>query len=275
MPIPTTAILQHLDLQPQSPTLAFLNQILAAWSARIPWESVSRIARHQSPGTPNNHARFPSTFFTDALQHGTGGTCFESNFALHNLLNELGFQATLHFCDMQDSSTTDPHSANITVIDGQRFLTDTGYPIPGALELNPHTTTTVSTPAYHFRAIPQPHNCWEIRRRADDYESYSFTVKTDPIPADVFRARLLHDHQPDGLFLGEIIISRTDSSGMLRFSQDKGLVKRTLHGEKPVPLSPNQQANLPATLGQLFSITPSIIATAFNHHTPPGKNDVK
>src|SRR3954454_9390649 len=116
MALQNAAILAYLELTAQPPSLDFLNQILAAWSHRIPWESASRIARHQLPGTPETYARWPEAFFRDALRLGTGSTCFESNLALRALLQSLGYSCALAFCDMSGENA-DPHCA-ILVRDG-------------------------------------------------------------------------------------------------------------------------------------------------------------
>lgn len=263
MTVPTTAILEHLGLTQQAPTLAFLNQILAAWSARIPWESASRIVRHQSPGTPETYARFPETFFESALQHGTGGTCFESNLSLRSLLQSLGFECTLHFCDME-SETVNPHCALIVQIEGEPYIADVGYPISTALRLDIRKNTSVKTPVYHFTAIPHARNRWEVRRKVGIFEGSSFVIKADPIDEATFRTRLVQDHEPRGLFLTEVIVSRTNSEHMLRYSEDKGLVKRTQEGEESVYLSQEEEADLPATLARLFQYDEAILRKAFS-----------
>jgi arylamine N-acetyltransferase len=101
--------MQHLGILPETPTLSLLNQIMMAWAGIIPWESASRIAQHQRPGAPEDHARLPDAFIASAVAHGTGGTCFESNFALGTLLTDLSFQCQLAFCDMENE-IENPHA---------------------------------------------------------------------------------------------------------------------------------------------------------------------
>lgn len=263
MSIPTDTILQHLQLAHQPPSLGYLNVILAAWSAHIPWESASRIARHQQDGTATDYARLPAAFFADALDYGTGGTCFETNLSLRALLGELGFNSTLHFCDME-TPTINPHCALMVHYEGSTYLADTGYPVPAALRLDKVETTHVTTPAYRFKAIPHHHQRWEIRREAAGYESQGFVLKGEPIDEAAFQTRLIRDHEPDGLFLNEVIISRTTGAGMLRYSEEKGLVIRTQQAEVTVPLLPEEQANLPQTLSQRFEMSAQILTIALN-----------
>jgi arylamine N-acetyltransferase len=266
MSIPINTILQHLKLTPQTPSFDYLNQILTAWSSRIPWESASRIARHQQDGSPQDYACFAEDFFQNAMKYGTGGTCFESNFAFRTLLSELGFDGSLHFCDMEKEEPN-PHCAVVVEIDGDYFIADVGYPISSPLQLHPHETTTVSTPVYRFTAIPKVDNCWEIRRSAGNYESQAFVLKGDPPDNKSFCERLIRDHAPSGLFLDEVILSRTTDSSMWRYSESKGLVKRTTESEELITLSPQQAADLPSTLAQIFDYDRTIIETALNRHT--------
>lgn len=263
MSIQIEAILQHLNLSKEEPTLDYLNQILAAWSNRIPWESASRIARHQQVGDPEDYAWFAKEFFQNAIQYGTGGTCFESNFAFRTLLLALGFECSLHFCDMEKEKPN-PHCAVVATVDEIQYIADVGYPISSALELNVEESTVVATPVYHFKALPHNNNHWEVRRQAGNYESQAFILKSNPIEENTFRERLLQDHEPDGLFLNEVILSRTTNTCMWRYSKSKGLVKRTLDSEEMIELSSEQTADLPNTLAKIFDYDREIIATALN-----------
>lgn len=270
MTLPLDAILTHLDVPRQPPNAAALDMLLAAWAARIPWESASRIASHQDAGAPADFARLPERFFADALRFGTGGTCFESNLALRALLDALGFDTTLHFCDMR-GATVNPHCAAIVSLDGARYLADVGYPVAGLLRLDPAAATERETPSYLFRAIPQEGERWQVRRIArNGYEDQAFVLKGEPVGREVFFARLLRDHEPDGLFLDEVIVSRTGPDGMLRYSEGLGLVRRTPDGEFALPLSQDETADLPRTLARLFAFDEGILRRALERPNRPG-----
>jgi arylamine N-acetyltransferase len=267
MTLNTSAILAHLRLSQPAPTPAFLNDLLTAWATCIPWESVSRIARHQQPGSPLNYARDPEAFYADALRHGTGGTCFESNFALKALLDALGFTSDLIFCDMLEDTgwQIDPHSAVIVRLDGERYLADAGFPVPAALRLSLAETTTVVTPVYHYEAIPAEPEQWEVRWHSGDNSGLCFLAKGTPIDRTSFWERLVRDHEPDGFFLQEVIIHRQDGNQKWRFSEGKGLLRRTFGTEEPVMLAEAEEADLPGTLSRYFHMNRAIIAAALNH----------
>lgn len=267
MPLQNAAILAYLELAAQPPSHDYLSQVLAAWSQHIPWESASRIARHQIPGTPETYARIPEVFFRDALRLGTGGTCFESNLALRSLLQSLGFTCTLAFCDMSGEQEN-PH-CTVLVRDGRKYyLADAGFPIPAALPLDSRQTTSIDVPVYTYFADPVGENRWQIRRTSGSIAGDCFVLKTEPVDDVTFWNRLLRDHQPDGLFLEQTIISKHDRDQILRYSTDKGLIRRYSGLEEPVELSPEQQENLPATLAESFGMNESVIRAALTRTAP-------
>lgn len=262
------AILDHLRLDPAPPSRELLDRVLLAWATRIPWESASRIARHRLPGAPADYARLPDAFFADALRLRTGGTCFESNLALHSLLEWLGFTTTLAFCDM-GIETPDPHCAAIVTLSGAQYLADAGYPIPGALLLDSEANTTVETPVYRYCARPAAADRWQIHRQWGTSHTRTlaqavFRVDVTPVPLDRFVARLQADHAPDGLFLKEVILHRIHGESIWRYSTGKGLVHRHAGREDAVPLA----GDLPHKLARVFKMDARVIAAALKH-TPP------
>jgi arylamine N-acetyltransferase len=255
--------LQYLGVTPTTPSFDLLNQIMAAWGSHIPWESVSRISRHQKPGTPEDYAQSPEAFFESSISHGTGGTCFESNFALQALLNQLGFETELAFCDMENE-IENPHCAVMVRLDGKLYLADAGYPIPAAFPLDPTETTTLDTNVYVYRATPSGENRWSVTRTSGDVKQNNFILKAEPVHEVAFRTRLLRDHEPDGLFLHEVIIAKTFPTYVLRYSESKGLVRRSWGKEESVELTRQEEANLPATLARLFRFDEALLRSALS-----------
>lgn len=254
-------VLAYFGVAAQPPSLAYLNTLLDRWPRCIPWESASRIARHRARGTPADYARLPDRYFEQALAQGTGGTCFESNLALRSLLTPLGFTASLQFCDME-GETVNPHCALIVQLDGRAYLADVGYPIPAALELLPAQPTEVQTAVYRFAAAPEAGARWRIRRISGGYEGLAFVVKGEAVDETTFHTRLLRDHEPDGLFLTQVIVQKMVDSHMLRYSDDKGLIQRTTGTETPLPLAPDEQADLPAALAARFGMDAAVLRAA-------------
>ena len=262
--IETDAILQHLRIERAEPSPAYLSALLAGWSERIPWESASRIVRHKTPAAPYQYARNAERFYDDALNRGLGGTCFESNTALRALLDDLGFESTFALCDMAQSSTTNPHCALITIIDGLRYIADAGWPLPAAIPLSDSEPTAGSVPVYDYHIEPSGEGRWRVWRKSGDFEQDCFTLKAAPVPHDTFRARLIRDHFDDGLFLNNVIIHRVIDGRLLRFDQTKGLIERVPGDERSIPWTEEQAADVPAAVAQLFAMDGAIIRQALD-----------
>ena len=71
------AILNYLDCPPHAPTLRYLNRFIHAYIRKVPWESVSRIIKRGATSKTEDCPRLPEEFWSDALKHGFGGTCYE------------------------------------------------------------------------------------------------------------------------------------------------------------------------------------------------------
>lgn len=257
------AVLNHLKLERETPSLDYLNRLLKAWSQHIPWESASRVARHGDPGTPDQYAWLPEVYFQKAVSAGTGGTCFESNLAFRSLLVDLGFEVTLHFCDMEDE-ISDPHCTTVVHIDGHKYLADVGYPVPAAIELAKDHEARAETGVYTFAVTPDEAERWTVRRNSGDFSGISFWVKAAPVDEDVFVQRLLKDHEDDGLFLKEVIIQKMAGDVMWRYSTQKGLIRRTVGLEEAIALD----GDLVTALSQHFSMDEDIIRRAFEQVSP-------
>src|SRR5690348_9573200 len=93
-------ILAFLEVPSGPPDRALLDRLIAAYPARVPWESVSRIVRRARTERTEDCPRWPETFWQEAITLGMGGTCFESNCAFFALLQSLGFDGYLTVNDM-------------------------------------------------------------------------------------------------------------------------------------------------------------------------------
>lgn len=71
-------------------------------------------------------------FWSDALQHGFGGTCYESSLAFYGLLDALGYEGYLTVNDMGDSRGC--HAAIVLLLNGQKYLVDITIPIHAATD---------------------------------------------------------------------------------------------------------------------------------------------
>src|SRR5687768_13066704 len=111
----TEQILQHLKLKRSPPTLVYLQELMTAYCSQVPWESVSKMVRQEL--SVKSGLRLEDEFWNAALQYGTGGTCYESNWAFYCLLKDLGFDGYLTSNRIIDKSSI--HSAVVIIIADQ------------------------------------------------------------------------------------------------------------------------------------------------------------
>jgi arylamine N-acetyltransferase len=117
------------------PDRAGLRAIYAAWCQRVPFDNVRKMIhlREEIAGPlPGDDA---NDFFAAWLAHGTGGTCWAGNGALHSLLRALGFETRRGYGTMLVSADIPPnHGTVIVTIDGEDELADAsilfGEPLP-------------------------------------------------------------------------------------------------------------------------------------------------
>lgn len=157
-------VLERLGLgERPSPDLDGLSLVYGRWCRRVPFDNVLKrvalVEGHEGP-LPGDD---PSEFFESWLRHGTGGTCWAGNGALHALLEELGFEARRGVGTMLHRADLDlpPNHGTVTVRVGEgRFLVDASLLHEQPLELTPDQETAVT------------HGAWGVRARWTDGTAY-------------------------------------------------------------------------------------------------------
>src|SRR5829696_4199464 len=122
----TELILHHLKLKRSPPTLQYLQELMTAYCSHVPWESVSKIVKKDLGEETIGYLRLENEFWTSALRYGTGGTCYESNWAFFCFLQNLGFDGYLTRNKIIDKSSV--HSAIVIIISDKKYIVDIGYP---------------------------------------------------------------------------------------------------------------------------------------------------
>ena len=205
----------------RQPDLALLDDLVAAYVRRVPWESASRIVKKarvlEQTGSANGQAcaRWPAEFWSSAIGRGTGGTCFESNYAFMALLDALGFLGYLTVNNMEP--TVGCHAAISVTLDGRRWLADVGLPLYVPLPLNPNQVTQRQSPFHRYTVRPIGARDFRIERDHHP-QTYCFTLIDRPVPDSAFREVLAGDYGPDGLFLDRVIVSKAIAGHICRFN---------------------------------------------------------
>lgn len=256
----TAAVLAYLGSRRGPPNYASLAALVAGYVQRVPWESASRIARQNAAGSTALAARLPAAFWADALTHGSGGTCFESNLAFYALLLTLGFDGYLTINDMHESVGC--HTAIIVAFNDLRFLTDVGLPLHRPLPLNPDKVTRARSTFHTYVARPDGPRRYIIERTRHP-NRYIFTLVDRPIALDAYIAASSADYGEAGLFLDRVIVNKLVAGKLSRFSS----AERPHHIKRFGPGDDYEEIPLPArtlapALSTHFAIDEAVISRA-------------
>ena len=120
------ATLAKLGVDRPEPDLPGLQRIYAAWCSKVSFDNVLKLvhlAEGRSGALPGSTSE---DFLASWLQHGTGGTCWSGNGALHDLLAALGFDVTRVVATMMPTPDTAGlnHGSVVVTLDGDRWIAD-------------------------------------------------------------------------------------------------------------------------------------------------------
>jgi hypothetical protein len=258
-------VLAFLQLEPEAPTVAFLDRLIASYVRRVPWESAFRIARlgawraEQERGkAQESPVRWPQQFWADALERGGGGTCFESNYAFFSLLQQLGYEGYLTINNMGE--TVGCHTAIVLQIEGQRWLADVGLPVYAPLPISTAAPVQRETPFHTYTVRPDGRRRFQIERDRHPKPN-CFTLIDQPVPEEIYRKATIADYGPRGLFLDRVIINKVLQDVPWRFNSS----------EEPLHLAsfPNGQRvevplgdNVAVELAQHFAMDEEVLRQA-------------
>ncbi len=258
----TARILQRFGLPPDSPAnRQTLQDLLHQYTRMVPWESASRIVRRASHHHLENCAAFGTAFWESALADGTGGTCYESNYAFFGLLLRLGYEGYLTVNNM--GASIGCHSALVILLEGDKVLVDVGLPIHALLPIRATQTTVIESPFFRYTLEPLADDSYDIWR--DPHPNrHAFTLIDRPVADAVYRQITIQDYQPQsGLFLDALVMNKVIEGQLWRFnSRDLPLrMERFADGQRqdvPLDLDPAAQ------LADRFQINRSLLAAALD-----------
>lgn len=212
-------ILLHFGMPPQpSPTLETLRLLVTRYTRIVPWESASRIVRRASHADSHDRFLAGAAFWQSHFVTGSGGTCYESNYAFWGLLLRLGYAGYLTINDMGENVGC--HSAIVVWLDGQKWLVDVGFPLYTCIPINPNQETSAECPIMNYRLLPQGGDSYLLQRESLS-RVHSFTLRDKPVADDEYRAIGRHDYRHDGgQFLNEVVIHKVVDEQLWRFHSD-------------------------------------------------------
>lgn len=215
----------YLQIRPASPSAENLAALLRAYTRRVPWESASRITKRASTKEISDCPRWPEKFWNDAIEHGCGGTCFESNYAFFTLLRSLGYQGYLTINNMGDIAAC--HTAIILHLDGRRWLADVGIPLYAPIPIDERKISRGQSQFHHYTLKPLGTGVFQVERDRHP-NPYIFTLIDTPINDPKYRRATTRDYSKDGYFLDRVILNKVIGDQVWHFNS----AERPLHLEE-------------------------------------------
>lgn len=120
------AVLEKLGVERPTTDLGGLRTVYAAWCGAVSFDNVQKLIHLTDGRSGPLPGSTPETFFEAWLEHGTGGTCWSGNGALHDLLEALGFDVARAIATMLSSpeATAANHGSVIATVEGERWIVD-------------------------------------------------------------------------------------------------------------------------------------------------------
>jgi N-hydroxyarylamine O-acetyltransferase len=115
----------------------------------VPFDNVRKLIhlrRQDSSPLPGNNV---GDFFEAWLRHGTGGTCWAGDDALHALLNSLGFAPIRGLAMMLVTPNLPPNHGTVLVgCEGKRYIVDASILHGEPLQLDEYGPAAITHPAW-------------------------------------------------------------------------------------------------------------------------------
>ena len=254
-------ILNYLGCPPKAPTLRYLNQLIHAYIRRVPWESVSRIVKRHATLATKDCPRLPEEFWTEAMQYGFGGTCFESSLAFYSLLTALGYEGYLTGNDMGESRGC--HAAIVIIVGGQKYLVDNTIPVHTAVRINPRKVTRRWTPVYNYALHPVWKNVYEVKR-SHNSKRISFMLIDVPVSLPDYHIIVQNDYLETGNFNKNVVMNKVINNKTTLFFSDHQPYKLERHNKRGRWETPLRSEILPRALAKTFNMPEGSISAALS-----------
>lgn len=253
--------LKFLQLRRQPPTFEYLNALIGAFIQRVPWESVTRIIKRDATPETADCPRFPREVWSDAMEFGGGGTCFEINYAFFALLSALGYEGYMTLNDMNEAQAC--HAAIVILFNNQKYLVDVSAPFPRAFAFSSDATVYQYTPWLNFIIRPEGGNRYVIER-TPHARPYNFTLSDVSVSEKDFEAAIEADYLPTGWFLNRVVINKMLGGKAWLFNSDTQpyMLEMFDHdGKHEIPLNPETLAQ---SLADRFHIPDEKVSAALS-----------
>ena len=256
----TKNILQHLRIKEYRPGLEYLQELITAYCTIVPWESISKIVKKAMCKNPEDCLRLENEFWTQSFKYGTGGTCYESNWAFYKLLKSLGFDSYLTINKMVDKSSV--HSAIVVTINKSKYIVDIGYPLYAPIPLVKYSISYANHQLIKYRSSYIGLNEYLIENFPHP-KPYLYHLTDIPVSGSDYLNISIADYCETGLFLDRIIIRKIIDNTPTRFDSED--LPYNIHQLQNGTKTKNnlRDENLINTLSDYFALNIDVIRKAF------------
>ena len=217
-----------------------------------------RRARHERSA---DCALLGEAFWESHFAQGTGGTCYESNYAFFGLLRWLAYEGYLTINDMD--ATIGCHSAIVVLLDGGKYMVDVGYPIHALLPLLLEGESLARSAFMDYSVEPLGECRYAIWREIQA-RTRAFQLNDRAIADADYRAIAVGDYRHDGgQFLDKIVIHKAVDGELWRFNGDERpyRLQRFVDGERrDYALGDDPAAELAAKFGMAREVVAEALA---------------
>lgn len=92
---PSQRLLAHLGLEPEAPSLDYLNRLVREHQLRVPFETLTKLVDYEPGLDRGDFLPRPDVYVDRIVHRGAGGLCWTLARGFHSLLIDLGFDAAL------------------------------------------------------------------------------------------------------------------------------------------------------------------------------------
>jgi N-hydroxyarylamine O-acetyltransferase len=249
--------LRLLEVPHRKPSAAALHQLVDAHLQRVPFENVSKLYRLRRTGLRG----IPELgqYLDDIERLRFGGTCYSNNYYLHQLLESLGYQATLCGADM---TRPDVHVVNLVGIEGREYLVDAGYGGPFLAPLPRDLPADHEIALGRDRYVLKPRDergRSRLELHRDGRQRHGYVVKPEPRRIEDFAPAIAASFSESATFMNAVVL--------VRFFPGRSVVLQNLSLIESEGLSFREQRlgsveRLPAVIEERFGIPAAIAQVA-------------
>ena len=196
-----------LDIHDLEPNYANLTTIIQSHLLKVPFENVSKLYYLKK-----FDLKFIPSFtqFLDGIEkYHFGGTCYTTNYYLHQLLKFLGYTVDLCGADMK---RPDVHVANVVTIDEIEYIVDVGFsapflePIPRVIN-DYHKIKTAENRYFTVKIENLDKKATLYHFTKNEYK-FDYLLKLYPRKISDFKEAINNSFNPEAHFMNNLTISR-------------------------------------------------------------------